>query len=387
MIKISKPKVVLSEDNAKMVWHVSIDAEESSVWLAVSPEYKEYLCTDRNDGIVIGILNYAMRYNHDIYSEAPLTDDLFFNLDNYLIDALANENKHFHRTLIKSPLITAIKSGTAVATGISLGVDSLHSFHTFYKYKIDKFALTHLLYNNVGSHGISEKAQCLFKTRIASPTKFADEVGLKLIVINTNLQDVFKQNHYKSHTYVNMFPVYSLQKLFSTYYYASAGYSYNEFSLKDKFCPGTYEIWSLPLFSTPFLRIYGAGEAVDRMDKLNAIVDNVYAQRYLNVCVEGEKNCGVCEKCVRTMLELDALGSLDKFGNVFDIDYYKQHRDWYMSQMMFHYYNGDHDYKRIYELLKDDLSKRIKAKEYLKKIYIYIYRIGSRIKSKMLHKL
>jgi hypothetical protein len=386
MIKISEPKKVVSVNHAKLEWKVSIDEEESTVWLAVLPVYAEYLCEDRNDGIVLAILNYAMRYNHDICSEAPITEDLFFNLDNWFIDGIAKENTHFHRTKIVSSLISPVKTGTAVVTGISLGVDSMHAFQTFYKYAIKKFALTHLVYNNVGSFGANKLAQDRFNTNMESPLNFAKEVGLDLITVNSNLQDVFKQNHYYSNTYVDMFPVYSLQKLFGIYYYASGGFSYNEFSLKDTFASANGEFWSLPLFSTPSLRIYSAGEAVNRIDKLSSLVDNKYAQKYLNVCITSKRNCGVCEKCVRTMLELDALDSLDKFRQVFDVDNYKKHRNWYLSQMMSRYYNGEHDYKLTYERLKKRMPKYIILKEYFIYTYMRVYRWGSRMKSKILRK-
>ena len=61
-----------------------------------------------------------------------------------------------------------------------------------------------------------------------------------------------------------------------------------------------------------------------RMTKLKKVVDYVPSYRYLNVCLKDGDNCGVCEKCVRTLLGLDALGKLDEYNQVFDTQYYKQ---------------------------------------------------------------
>ena len=64
-----------------------------------------------------------------------------------------------------------------------------------------------------------------------------------------------------------------------------------------------------PLWSTETLRIvHDNGEA--RIDKLRVIVQYPEALARLRVCWEnlGNYNCGLCEKCIRTMLALRALG-------------------------------------------------------------------------------
>jgi len=64
-----------------------------------------------------------------------------------------------------------------------------------------------------------------------------------------------------------------------------------------------------PLWSTEALQIvHDGGEA--RMDKLRVLVQYPEALARLRVCWQnlGNYNCGLCEKCVRTMLALRALG-------------------------------------------------------------------------------
>ncbi|HEY1207954.1 MAG TPA: hypothetical protein VGE85_01170 [Terracidiphilus sp.] len=64
-----------------------------------------------------------------------------------------------------------------------------------------------------------------------------------------------------------------------------------------------------PLWSTEAVQIvYDGGET--RMDKLRVIIQYPEALSRLRVCWENPANynCGVCEKCVRTMLALRALG-------------------------------------------------------------------------------
>ena len=53
-----------------------------------------------------------------------------------------------------------------------------------------------------------------------------------------------------------------------------------------------------------------------RLEKIRAISSEPLVQRHLRVCwknVANHLNCGRCEKCVRTMLALDACGTLGQF--------------------------------------------------------------------------
>ena len=82
--------------------------------------------------------------------------------------------------------------------------------------------------------GEGDEALALYNQRVERPREFAQEYGYKLVESNSNLMDVVKQNHFKTHTYSSMFAVYCLQKLYSIYFYASSGYKYDEFTLEDK---------------------------------------------------------------------------------------------------------------------------------------------------------
>jgi hypothetical protein len=71
-----------------------------------------------------------------------------------------------------------------------------------------------------------------------------------------------------------------------------------------------------PLWSTEEVDIVHDGCEATRLDKLAAIGNDPAARRWLRVCWEvrgGAYNCGHCEKCLRTMVALRALGLLDAF--------------------------------------------------------------------------
>lgn len=70
-----------------------------------------------------------------------------------------------------------------------------------------------------------------------------------------------------------------------------------------------------PLWSSAHMEIVYDGSEANRMDKVLRIAHDDVALRSLRVCwknPEGAYNCGQCEKCIRTMLMLEAAGCLDR---------------------------------------------------------------------------
>ena len=71
-------------------------------------------------------------------------------------------------------------------------------------------------------------------------------------------------------------------------------------------------------FSSGDMRVVHDGLTLTRLDKIKLVADWDLALKHLRVCnrykqyQEGRFNCGRCEKCVRTMLGLLAVGALNK---------------------------------------------------------------------------
>lgn len=388
MLELGRPSVIYKEGSAILENTVTIDGKIQNLWFKVDAKYGEYLCHERNDAYLIACLNYAMRNHHDIVSLNPVTEDLLYNIETYLIPALIENNPDFYNVKITSETSNEIlPSAGRVGTGISCGVDSLNALASHTGSKFPNHNITTLTFNNVGSHGVGEEAHKLYESRIHRPRQFADEYGFEFVASDSNLMDVIEQNHFKTHTYSSMFPVFCLQKLYSVYNYASSGYKYREFNLKDlpQSSCGSYELLSLQVFSTPQIKILSEGMGFTRLAKLKNVVNYQPSYRYLNVCLKEGDNCGVCEKCVRTLLGIDALGALEKYRNVFDIDAYKSNRGWYLQQMIYRIKEKKHDYFEMYPYFKNDISLMMKAKG---SIYGIVQRIKNSIrKNKRLYTL
>ncbi len=70
-----------------------------------------------------------------------------------------------------------------------------------------------------------------------------------------------------------------------------------------------------PLRSTEYLRIVHDGADASRTEKTLLLAHDPVAQRHLRVCYRntGAYNCGLCEKCLRTMVTLKLAGTLHLF--------------------------------------------------------------------------
>ena len=118
-----------------------------------------------------------------------------------------------------------------------------------------------------------------------------------------------------------------------------------------------------------------------RLQKVELISGFEQTYDWFNVCWITVDNCGSCEKCRRTLLELDFLGTLEKYKNSFDIDKYKAKRDIYISYM-YSARKSDVFMKELYEYALAN-NIRISPKN---KVMAYAYLVMGKIFPKALFK-
>ena len=104
------------------------------------------------------------------------------------------------------------------------------------------------------------------------------------------------------------------------------------------------------------MTIHSEGGTLSRFEKTKQVVMYPPSFKYLNVCTSTSNNCGKCEKCTRTLLALDALNKLDSYNMVFDIEYYKKHRQDYYAQMIKYTIIKNKNYSELLPLLKNRIS-------------------------------
>ena len=309
-------------------------SDTKRVEFSVPLEYSDYLLTERCDACVVLLLRMAVNKGFNIKSDIPISNDLYYNLKEQFLPPYIKNDGHAIKLLLKPA--SSVGGGTAVGTGLSCGVDSMHSVMKHLDYPDKDFKLTHLCINNVGAFndiyrlgGVENVRKGLY----ARARRAAEDMGLPLIETDSNVDQVLHQNHYYSHTFTSAFAIFCLKKLWKYYYYASSGVDcVSGFSLKNHlmYPPSRFELLTMDCLSTSSLRIYIEAPTVSRFQKIVDISDFVYAQKYLTSCTSTYDNCCRCDKCMRNIMTLDSIKRLDRFSGVYDIGLYKRFRRRYM---------------------------------------------------------
>ena len=396
-IIISKP-YIKEEKNSKIFGHsVKLCAlitmenpntnkrETKECYFEFEKRYKKYLCENRSDAFVMGLLSSAMENGMDIEFEAPISERLYYQLTNYYIPMIAKYNRSYPMNNIKliGPYESKIiPSENAVVTGCSGGVDSFYTIAKYTKTNINKkFKLTHLIYNSMGIvSNNEEKIGSVFKNTSIEMQKIADECNLDLISCYNNLYE-FYLVPFKS--FVTFFTTtygalgFALQKLIGIYY-VNSGDPISEFNLDLKKTHGydcsIFDIFTLSYMNTENLQFYSTGIECGRIEKENYIADFKPAQKYLSVCgfnimhddsKNNTENCCQCYKCLRTMSQFYSLGKLNNFKQVFTVNQFMQNKSKYIGKMI-----GQDKHCYIEEMQKIALENNVKIP---KGAYLYAY--------------
>lgn len=361
MITIKQPYIKHLEKTDRVISNIVVDDKDVPVWFEVPSAYGKYLTYERSDGFLIGMLSVAIRKHHDIICEAPVTEELLYQIRDLLLPSLVKYGDGMYLSKIHADIAPALDNDGAVGSGLSCGVDSMHVVSKFVNSEYKNMNVTHFTFYNVGAFNAIYNEAGIDKVRDECKLRAeqcAKELNIPLIITDSNFQEAFLQNHLFTHTFSSTFAIHMLQKLWKTYYYGSSGYDFSEFTLKhnDSIDAAYYELLSLGCFSTKKMTIYSEGGAQTRLEKQRDIAENSIAQKYLHVCTKSFINCNVCNKCKRTLLLFDAMGKLDEFSRVFDIDYYRLHRKEYLEYLYKAHIGEIHDpmLEPAYQILKND---------------------------------
>lgn len=307
---------------------------EYNMWFEVEEENVKYLCCEKADAFLVAILPYAIKHELDIEVEAKISAKLYYQLNTCLLPLLC---EYFKKRTIKINADTdnnILNNENAVGTGISMGIDSLYSILKNSNLKTKEFNVTHLTFFNAGASGRfgGEKARNLYNIRKEQARRFSAENGLKFVCVDSNMNEFLMMSHVATHTFRSVACVLALQKLFSKYYYASLGKKFNATEINED--PGYYDILLLQCLSNENLQFYSDGVGISRLEKVKELAKHSITYKWLNVCIGGEKNCGHCPKCIRTLLELESIGVLDKYKNVFNLKDFAKNRTKFLGYMI-----------------------------------------------------
>lgn len=365
----------ISQQNKTVNASINIDGHDEMVTTIFNENCIPYISINNIDPYVIGLLYFAIKYGYDIESKLPISEELFYNLHFSFIKALVQANPKFYKIHINAPLIHNYNTSSKniIATGISCGIDSLYTIATHGKQSNipPNHKLNTLCFFNVGAAMKGNyESPTLIKGRKKLAQTFAEEYGYNFFYVESNIHYIINKyapySHIENHTYMALFCCLHLQNGIDKYYYSS-GHEIKDFSItKEKnkeLDAAQYDLLTLSIASINGCKFYSTGSTTTRLDKVSYICNYPPAYKYLNVCVNEVENDNKCFKCIRTMLEIDAVGDITKFHKVFNINEFQSNYNWYLRRLYIDSkFKKDPFLQEVYPFFKHKLSLTFKAK-------------------------
>ena len=276
------------------------------VYFEVVKEFKDFIAKDASPFLAV-VLMLAMKIGEDLYIEGSISETLYHQTER-IMNLLISWDVGFKKVKIyPDRLVKDEREGSYIGSFFSGGVDS---FYTLLKNKKEsKDRITQLIL--VHGFDIELENISLFQEILKNIEKIANAGKLSVVVVETNLRKLTDKllewdfGHGGALAAVSLL----LRDGFKRVYIPSS-YTY------DTLYPWGSHPDLDPLWATENLKIIHDGCNVSRVQKtLQYIAHSETALKYLRVCWKNEKgkyNCGVCPKCIRTMVDLRIAGVADK---------------------------------------------------------------------------
>lgn len=259
------------------------------------------------DAFLAALLMPAMAVGEELVVDAPVSPRLRRSARTVMDVYRAWWGEHYDSISLTCPTTRSSAGGDAAATALyfTAGVDSFYSLLKDVELSDDPAheSVTHLLYANFEAHEGVAYDRLLDRLR-----RVAGETDRQLVVIETNVRTLADRVAYWPHYHGAALAsvALALQGLLGRCLIAAS----------DAY-------WDLPpwgshpildhLWSTESLDVVHDGAEASRTDKVvRQIARSRLALDTLDVCWRSEPapNCGVCEKCLRTMTTLELADSL-----------------------------------------------------------------------------
>jgi hypothetical protein len=295
-IRVDEAQVAAEADSLRLSFPVTHGETQTSVWFRVR---NADAAPSGNAALAIALVP-AMRAARSLVLAESLSPRLFAS--QAAIQKLFQEwDNRFNVVQITAPLGEPRQASTG-GTGLFFtgGVDS------FFSLLRHREEITHLIvlrgFNVKRKQVVDDLALPTIRVVAAQMNKNLVEVSTNIREFSDRIVDWGLDYHGAALAAVALLLAPTLNKV----YVAS---SHSE---KDTFRWGSH-LFVDPLYSTETLSLIHDGANATRVEKVAAIAENRLVQQTLRVCNKGgASNCGRCEKCLRTMINLRVAGALEK---------------------------------------------------------------------------
>lgn len=336
---IEQPVLRIAHGRVRVEAALRMPTGRQMLWFECDERHAHLIDAHSSDAFVVAMLVVAMREGWEVVVEGSLSTRLHYNLNQHYGELMRHCAPGLRAVPVRAATLqTREPTGTGVVLGFSGGVDS---FSVVVEHQTGKvpapYEPTHLLINNVGSHGQTEYDHDVFEQRASRLANVARALNLELIAVDSNLDDLLAMNFQLTHVARNAAVALLLQKGIGKYLYAAA-YHYRDCRVIPTPAYGDADALLVPMLSTEALECINPGAQFTRFQKTERIADNPIVRQSLDVCASplmtrDKVNCSRCWKCLRTQLTLDVIGKLDRFDGVFDVAAYRKYRWLYLCHV------------------------------------------------------
>jgi hypothetical protein len=310
--------------------------DSPTLYFTVSGADRDFISDDLNAPL-LALLPVAMAGGHDLVCDGPVSPEFLFHVRTAVLPLFLRSTPGTRHVTIRAEQTqpATLRGSPAVLAGLSNGIDSLclylqHSDPA----APERLRLTHFVFNDFGSHSDTTdlRRQARFQARGKAVAASADQIGLPLVSIASNLGRILPYSTEQTHTLRNASVALLLGGRAQTFLYASA-VRFDDFSL-DAGDTAFIDPILLPAIRTESLSSVSSGGQLSRVQKTAIVAEAEIARDHLNVCVTSFPNCSQCWKCARTIFTLELLGKDRLFERVFDLDKFQQVRTRYIAHVL-----------------------------------------------------
>lgn len=337
-MKISQPKIQTFDDITELSYDVQFMQKSYRLYFRVQKQ-DAHLLSEQSDAALIGLLVPAMQEREDIELEGTISERLYHNARGVLQHVLREVIPTLSLVTIKPAFLDTLQyTKPGVVAGFSGGIDSFNTLADYhYGVPPASYRLTHLLYNNVGSHGKNGSER--FQQRLKHISAQAAQIGLPLVWVDTNLDDFYNTSvrlrFQQTHTLRNACVPHALGRGVTRFLYSSAYPARQTFVGRAKDTTHS-DLITLPLLSSERLDALSVGAESTRVEKTLKTAQLELSYMALDVCTKSRDStqCSQCGKCMRTMLTLEVAGLLDRYQGRFNIQTYRKYRSRYIAHVL-----------------------------------------------------
>lgn len=273
----------------------------------VENKYADFLYED-GSSFAAALLIPSMRLGQDLIIEGSVSKKCIQNLQE-IMDIFLSWNLP-----LKLKRINIIANTVAEDTVSPFGVGGffsggLDSYYTFLKQKEGDDPIEYFIL--IKGFDIDHRNPKLWEVTETNVYEIAQDEGTKVLTIETNVRQLIEPIVWWGFGHGGCLGAISLAL---------------RNGLRKVYIPSSLDVaeqtpWGShpetdPLFGTEVLTIVHDGTEATRVQKVEwQVSKSPSALKHLRVCYENKKgkyNCGVCEKCLRTMIAFHIVGALDK---------------------------------------------------------------------------